>query len=175
MVTWGKWYIYEGFLIWIIPSTSQSHEFKVWAYTINFVHTYIYHFTWCLRSCLSVHMLTTRFLTYAFQLNLPIHVCLLVHATWIYLMYSLGSFMTTLNLHVQILKFRACGFSLLLLRVAQQKRGLSVDCSELFPSSPSCSAPEFPCYSSWAPIVLFIIVYLLVIHSFALLGDVIFI
>jgi len=34
----------------------------------------------------------------------PIHVCLLVHATWFHLTYSLGCFLTTLDLHVQILK-----------------------------------------------------------------------
>jgi len=42
MVTWSIWYIYEGFLVWIIFSTYQSHESTIWAYTTSFVHTYIW-------------------------------------------------------------------------------------------------------------------------------------
>ena len=43
MVTWNVWYTYKGFLIWIIPSTYQSHESNVCACTTSFVHicTYI--------------------------------------------------------------------------------------------------------------------------------------
>jgi len=33
-----------------------------------------------------------------------VHVCLPVHATWPYLTYSLGYFLTILDLHVHILK-----------------------------------------------------------------------
>jgi len=85
----GIWYIYESFLLWIILSTYQSHESKVCVCTTSFVHTCIY------RSCLCVPVLTTRFSTYAFQLDLSIHVCLLVHATWPHLSYSSGCFLTT--------------------------------------------------------------------------------
>jgi len=102
MVTWGIWYTYEDFLIWIIPSTYQSHESKVWACTISFVHTCIYHFTWCLRSCLRVPMLMTQLSTSAFKLDLPIHMCLFVHAVWLHFTYSLDYFLTILDLHVQI-------------------------------------------------------------------------
>jgi len=49
--------------------------------------------------------------------------CLLVHTTWPHFMYSLGNFLTTLDLHVQILQFKACEFSMLLIRV----RNRSVD------------------------------------------------
>jgi len=42
MVIWDIWYIDEGFLIWIIPSTYQSHESIIWACTTSFVHTCIY-------------------------------------------------------------------------------------------------------------------------------------
>ena len=34
--------VYEGFLVWIIPSTYQFHESIIWACTTNFVHTCIY-------------------------------------------------------------------------------------------------------------------------------------
>ena len=42
MVTSDMWYIDEGLLVWIIPSTYQPHESIIWAYTTSFVHTYIY-------------------------------------------------------------------------------------------------------------------------------------
>ena len=42
MVTSDIWYIYEGFLVCIFPSTYQPHESIIWAYITSFVHTYIY-------------------------------------------------------------------------------------------------------------------------------------
>jgi len=42
MVTRSIWYIHEGFLIWIIPTTYQPHESIIWACTTSFVHTCIY-------------------------------------------------------------------------------------------------------------------------------------
>jgi len=143
MVTWGICDIYKGFLVWIIPSTYQSNESKVWACTTSFVHTCIYWFTWCFRLCFCVPMLTTQFSTYAFQFDLSIHMCLLVHATWPHFTYSLGSFLTTLDLHVQISELRVCGFSLLLIRVAQRKRGLLVNRSELFLPAPPTRLQSF--------------------------------
>ena len=35
----------------------------------------------------------------------PVHICLLVHATWLNFTYSLGCFLTTMDLHVQISEF----------------------------------------------------------------------
>ena len=90
METWGIWYIYEGFLIWIIPSRYQSYESIYWACTTSFV-TSVHLITWCffhIRVCI----LTTWFPTHAFDSDLSIHVCLSQHATWHSSYHSLGSF-----------------------------------------------------------------------------------
>jgi len=85
--------------------------------------------------------------------------------------YPLGCFLTTLNLHVQIPEL---GDSSRCWSVARRRRELLVDRSELFPFNPSWSTLEILGCSLWALVTLFILVYLLVIHYFAPLGDVIF-
>ena len=82
MVTSDMWYIDEGFLVWIIPSTYQPHEFIIWAYTTSFVHTYIYRvfsvFITCLPyfvAWLCVPMLSRPFSMHVFRFWLiDIHV-----------------------------------------------------------------------------------------------------
>ena len=106
IATWGMWYIDEGFLVWIIPLTYQSHESIFWACTTSFVHTYIYRMINVFIACLFVLKLSTPFSMHIFRfrlidiyvftwfriccrssnfhlcyLSLPIPVCL-NHITW---------------------------------------------------------------------------------------------
>ena len=67
IVTWGLKYIYEGFLIWIIPSTYQSHESVIWACITSFVHICL---TWCFIAYRCVPVLTTQFLIYAYLIRI---------------------------------------------------------------------------------------------------------
>jgi len=87
---------------------------------------------------------------------------------------TLWGALTPLDAHVQILELKACGFSLLLIRVAQRKRGSAEDPLRLYPSRSPCSALEFFCYDSEPSFVQFMIVYLLIFSHFRLSGDVIF-
>jgi len=65
-------------------------------------------------------------------------------ATWLLYHHSPGEFhLTPLDSHVQVKELGACGFSLLLIRVAQLKRGSPADRSELYPSRPPCVPLEF--------------------------------
>ena len=66
MVTLGIWYIDEGFLVWIIPSTYQSHESKVWACITSFVPICIWYITWCLTVYTCVPVIMTLFFIHAF-------------------------------------------------------------------------------------------------------------
>jgi len=54
-----------------------------------------------------------------------------------------GEFLTPLNLHVQISELGACGFSWLLIRDAQLKRGSSADRLRPYPSRPSARLSSF--------------------------------
>ena len=67
--------------------------------------------------------------------------------------------LTPLDPHVQVLELGTCGFSQLLIRVAQLKRGSPADRPEPHPSRPPYSALEFSCYGSEPPFVLFILVH----------------
>ena len=55
-----------------------------------------------------------------------------------------GEFLTTLDPHVQISEFGACGFSRLLIRDVQQKRGSSADRLRSYPSGPPARSRVFP-------------------------------
>jgi len=52
MATWDMWYIYEDFLVWIIPLTYLSRESIIWVCTTNFVHTCIYRIFSVFIACL---------------------------------------------------------------------------------------------------------------------------
>ena len=95
----------------------------------------------------------------SFNLDLLIHVCLFLHATWHSPHHSLKSFWLSLDPHVQIPEFWACGFSQLLIIMAQQKRGSSADRLRPHPSRPPWSALEFSLCDSWVLFVQFMIVY----------------
>ena len=91
-------YIYEGFLIWIIPLTYQSHESIIWACTTSFVQTCIYrmlnisshvylclcsrHNFWYMFSIVVFHVLTWFLVRHWFHgfsscfWSLPVPVCL---------------------------------------------------------------------------------------------------
>jgi len=75
MVTWSIWCINEGFLIWIILSTYQSHKSKVWACITIFVHICIWYITWCLiaYSCMPVFM--TQISMYALLIRIYRSTC----------------------------------------------------------------------------------------------------
>jgi len=88
METWGIWYIYKAFLIWIIHLRYQSHESIYWARKTGFI-TSLHLITWCLFH-VQVCMLTIRFST--LDSDLSIHVCLSLNATWHSSHHSLGSF-----------------------------------------------------------------------------------
>ena len=93
-----------------------------------------------------------------------IDTCVLIYARHLAFASPLaGEFcLTPLDPHVQVMELGACGFSQLLIRVAQLKRGSPADRSEPHPSRPPYLALEFFCYDSEPPFVLFILVYLLV-------------
>ena len=96
-----------------------------------------------------------------------LHICMIfVHATWFHFVYSPSCFLTTLNLHVQILKREMkltfhggsgfhCGVD-----------GSAVDHSRSIFFWPT---REFPFGSSWASFYIFLPVN----HIFAPLGDII--
>jgi len=157
METWGIWYIDESFLVWIIPSRYQSHKPICWARTISFV-TYVYHITWFLIH-VWVCMLTTQFSMHAFHSDLSIHVCLSCMPLGIHHTTRWGV-LTLLDLHVQILEFGPRWASWW----SELHSGSIMD-QQLTVRSPILPGPllvsrAFFCYS-WAPFVLFIIVYLL--------------
>ena len=83
--------------------------------------------------------------------------------------YSLGYFLTTLNLHVQIQELRPCWPSVVD-QSAQRKCGLAVVCSEPLFSQPPWSAREILILLLVDIFQSFYIAY----HAFALLGDLIF-
>ena len=87
MVTWGIWWVgvcvcvcvcvYEGFLIWTIPLTYQSHKFIIWACTTSFVHTCIYRML-DVSSRVYVYLCSRHhFLCMFFDSDLSIHMYLL--------------------------------------------------------------------------------------------------
>ena len=160
------------FLIWIIPSKYRSHEFIYWAHTTGLSHLLILSFDVSfLFMCVCAH-------------NTIFNTCSFIRIYWYTCAYPcmpLGIHNTTrlgvltpLDPHVQVSELGACGFSLLLMKVAQRKRGSSADCLKPHPSRPPCSALEFSCYDSESLFLLFIIVYLLVFSHLHLSGDVIF-
>ena len=93
-------------------------------------------------SCVSV--ITTLFSIHAFlfefiDTRVPDYARCLVFTTPL-----VGEFLTPLDLHVQILELEAYGFSWLLIRVAQWKRGSLIDYLEPFPSRPPVRLSSFP-------------------------------
>jgi len=58
--------------------------------------------------------------------------------------------LTPLDPHVQVSEFGACGFSQLLIKVAQLKRGSPADCLKPHPSRPPCVSSSFPSVNSWS-------------------------
>ena len=77
MATWGIWHIDEGFLVWIIPSTYQSHESIIWASTTSFVHTCIYRML-DISSHIYMYLCSLQhFLCMFFDSDLSIHMYLL--------------------------------------------------------------------------------------------------
>jgi len=158
--------IYEGFLIWIIPSMLQSHESKVWACITSFVQTCIYCITIYLITCLYVPVLMTHF---------HVHVFLSVHATWLHFTYSLVAFWQPWTCMLRSLNCsRHLSWSLTH-QSAQRKCGGSMsDHPHLFPSRLLLIHSQYPFCCSEASIVLFALVNLIVNHTFISLGDVIF-
>ena len=75
--------------------------------------------TYCITTCSCMLMLTTRFLMHVYDSDLLIHVCLSMHATWHSYHHSPGSFDSPGS---SCPGLGACGFSQLLIRVAQLKR-----------------------------------------------------
>jgi len=99
------------------------------------------------------------------------YACLCSPLVSFYILVGLS--LTILDLHVQILELGAWNPPAADQSV-QRKRGSSTDAWSSFSSSPSCLVLEIPYCSTWALVVLFILVYPLTIHPFMLLGDVIF-
>ena len=90
-MTWVIGYIYEGFLVWIIPSTYKSHGSVLWAYITDFsivtLLTVSFHVHICLYSRYTFH----------------VHMYLL--CTPFGFIYALaGLRLITLDSHVQILE-----------------------------------------------------------------------
>jgi len=70
--------------------------------------------------------------------------------------------------YVQVSELGACGFSRLLIRVAQWKHGSSVNRLKPHSSKPPARLLSFPSVNSWVPFVLFILIYLLVFSQLRL-------
>ena len=91
--------------IWGFSCWDYSFDALIsWICNLSLYNRFCYiHFTWCLIFSSCVPVLMTLFSIYAFDSDLSIHVCLSMHATWHLSYHSLGSFLTPLDLHVQIL------------------------------------------------------------------------
>jgi len=140
----------------------------------------------CLSTCIPFYLSPVLFLSYhvfpcsislTLYLLVPVWLCprhdfQCIFMTWIY-RYTCAylntpsgfriatrrGVLTPLDPHVQVLELGACGFSQLLIRVAQLKRGSLEDRPEPYPSRPPCASLEFSCCNLWAPFVLFILVH----------------
>ena len=143
--------------------------------TIAFIRFYFGFPVLCLlyytRSCLAFPLI---FYSTSLLLLLYYTMCLSMLATWHSYHHSPGEFyLTPLDPHVQVTELGACGFSQLLIRVAQLKRGSPADRPELYPSRPPCVPLEF----SFCKLVsAFYTVHsctFLCILAFAPIGDVI--
>ena len=103
---------------------------------------------WCCLICFAYHLLacscmpilTTRFLMHAYDSDLSIHVCLSLHATWHSSYHSLGSFLTPLELDVQISEIGQTWILLLRIKLTLRSRQTSYGSSPLF-----C----LPLFGSW--------------------------
>ena len=114
----------------------------------------------CISTCPCMLVPTIQFSMHVYDSDLSIHVCLSMLATWHSYHPLAGEFcLTPLDSHVQVSELGACGFSQLLIRVAQLKHGSLADRLKPHPSRPPCSALEFSCYDSEPPFVLFILVH----------------
>ena len=102
----------------------------------------ITHITWCCTSCSCMYPHDTIFDICFSDLILSIHMCLLVHATWHSFYHSLGSFLTLLDLNVQIPK----------LELKQTPR----------------RGPSLPCEASWPTVVSFLPVTPYSVRGFSL-------
>ena len=124
----------------------------------KFYHVY---FTYCLLTCSCMSVLTTRF-QYMFMIRIYRYTCL-------YPCMPLGIYNTTrwrvltpLDPHVQISELRAYGFSRMLIRNAQRKRGSSAVRLRPYPSRPPARLSSFlsvtcerPLYGSYLYISLY--------------------
>ena len=91
------------------------------ALIISYHEYFLPDITCYISTCLYILMLTTRFLMYDYSSVLSIHMCLSLHAIWLLPHHSPGEFhLTPLDPHVQVMELGACGFSQLLIRVAQR-------------------------------------------------------
>ena len=135
-------------------------------------YLYITYITWCLISCSCVYAHDTIFNTCLFKSVLSIHLGFSEHATWIHFTYSLGCFLTTPEPACPDLG--ASAFSLLLIRVVQQKRRSLVDHPESFlPAFPS-RLSRFS-FAAHEHLSVFTLCISLCKSYFASLGDIIFI
>ena len=89
-------------------------------------------FTYRLLTCSCMPMLTTQFSILTYDSNLSMHVCLYLHITWHSSYHSLGSFLTPLNLHVQISELGQTWILLLRTKLTLWSRQTSCGFSPLF-------------------------------------------
>jgi len=139
-------------------------------------------YNWFYRFCISHHLMPyscsdayaqdTVFNTCFWFEFIDTHV-LVPAATWHLSCHLLRSFLTPLDLHVQISELGAYGFSWLLIREAQRKRGSSADHPESFFSRSLDRLSSFPLVTRERLFVLFIIISLCNL-IFTPIGDVIF-
>ena len=89
----------------------------IWSYHEYFLPDIICYIS----TCLCMLLLTAQFSIHDYDSVLSIHMCLSLLATWLLHHHSPGEFhLTPLDPHVQVLELGACGFSQLLIRVAQR-------------------------------------------------------
>jgi len=150
----------------------------------------VFYFTSLL--LLSYHTMSSSCLI-SLAIYLPASVCLssrhgsmmfmirIYRYTCAYFRTSLGISITTcwgvltpLDPHVQVLEFGACGFSQLLIRVTQMKRGSPADYPEPYPSRPSYASLEFSFYKLLSAICTVHACISPCILAFSPMGDVIF-
>jgi len=120
LVKWGLWYIYRGFLVWITLLTYWSHVSGKWVYTTD-LHAFIFYiwYMWLMIHTCFYFIFAVYCLLACLEYTIHWYSCtrVLSWARYLAFMYSLGCILTTLDLHVKILKFGPWWRSLLLIGV----------------------------------------------------------
>ena len=100
-IMWGIWYINEGFLIWIIPSTYLSHEAVIWVVLLvlpyllssGFNSNFWLYYNYCYFMYFWFYHLRTTPLISCYY-----HIVHILSLTWYYTCITVPSLLTYLSL-----------------------------------------------------------------------------